>query len=156
MDFAGNNAPNTITVREQLSLQVARFGLNYHFGDPSIATAPALYTKAPQAPAFTWSGVYAGAHAGWARTEADFGTTVFPGDVFASLPLLAQFSAAGTGSANRDGFIGGGQIGANAQFNQIVIGLEADFSGIGGTATLSRTNPINPPPSTYTVTNTAD
>ena len=86
LDFAGNNSPNAVRVREQLSLQMARFGLNYHFGDARSATSLAFYTKAAQALAYTWSGIYVGAHAGWARTRADFDADVFPG-VFIAPPI---------------------------------------------------------------------
>jgi outer membrane immunogenic protein len=156
-DFEGSALP--VRVREQLSLQVARVGLNYHFGNPGVtgAVSPTLHTKAPTAwlQGFTWSGVYAGAHAGWARTRADFDTDVFFG-VFQSPINLARFSAAGTGRASADGFTGGGQLGANAQFGGMIVGLEGDISHVGSSATLSRTNPINPPPSIYTIASTTE
>lgn len=88
-----------------------------------LAAAPAFAadiaqpypTKAPvivAEPAFTWTGFYFGANAGYAW-------------------------GSGEGAANRlgmdpDGWLGGGQIGVNYQFdNNIVLGAEADFQGSG-------------------------
>ena len=131
---------------------MARFGLNYHSGDARSATAPAFYTKAAQALAYTWSGLYVGAHAGWARTRADFDADVFPG-VFDRTSGSRALQRSQNRARHSDGFSGGGQIGANAQFNRVVIGLEADVSyGGAAKATLSRTGPIAPAPSTFTAT----
>jgi outer membrane immunogenic protein len=169
-DFTGNSAPNPMAVRERLSLQIARVGLNYRFGATAAAgpaiTTTALYTKANvmkahvmKAPAraagFDWSGVYAGVNLGFARTQSDFATTVFPG-IFASPLNLAAFGAGGTGSAQHDGFTGGGQIGANGQFGALVVGLEADLSGFDGSATLNGGTAIPTiPGSSFAVTSTA-
>lgn len=77
---------------------------------PSRAQAPAA-PFAPLAPAFTWTGFYAGVNAGYAW--GDF-----------------------TGTGGRlfdeaDGFVGGGQLGYNAQFGQFVVGLETDLQWMG-------------------------
>lgn len=63
------------------------------------------------APVFTWTGFYAGVNAGYG-----FG------------------NPKGAGSAvwdNTNGFVGGGQIGYNQQFNQFVLGIETDLQGTG-------------------------
>ena len=63
-------------------------------------------------PVFTWTGFYAGVHAGygWADLETDITRSFDGGD-------------------QPDGFFGGGQIGYNYQFaNQVVLGIEADAS----------------------------
>jgi outer membrane immunogenic protein len=73
---------------------------------PSRKSAPA--TPFVQAPAFTWTGLYAGLNAGYA---------------------FGQFNdnnIAGHRFRKADGFVGGGQIGYNYQINQIVLGIEAD------------------------------
>lgn len=77
---------------------------------PSRAQAPAA-PFAPVAPAFTWTGFYAGVNAGYAW--GDF-----------------------TGTGGRlvdeaDGFVGGGQLGYNVQFGQFVVGLETDLQWMG-------------------------
>lgn len=60
-------------------------------------------------PAFTWTGFYVGANAGyaWGNVNADGFANI--GDI--------------------DGFIGGGQVGYNYQMGQFVLGLEADIQG---------------------------
>ena len=75
------------------------------------AVAPA---PAPAAPAGNWSGYYIGALLGYTW-----------GDV-----------AATGGGADIDGFDGGAYVGANYQWNQFVLGVEADglISGVDGTA----------------------
>ncbi len=79
----------------------------------------------PQAPAFvpppfTWTGIYVGGNIGWGWTNVtttDTGPGVF-GQVF---PIGSQ------SSFSENGFLGGGQIGVNWQFQQFVLGAEADF-----------------------------
>lgn len=75
------------------------------------AFAADMPTKAPYyaAPVWSWTGLYAGAHAGYG---------------------WASFSIPGvSGSSDMDGFFGGGQVGYNWQLpNNFVLGLEADIS----------------------------
>ena len=60
-------------------------------------------------PAFTWTGFYVGANAGYGWGNMDsVGVSAF---------------------SDLDGFVGGGQIGYNYQLGQIVLGVEADFQG---------------------------
>jgi outer membrane immunogenic protein len=72
------------------------------------------------APAFTWTGVYAGVHAGWGIAA--------PKENAADASVL--FTAGYSKSVNApNGFLAGPYIGANYQFsNNVVIGLEADYS----------------------------
>ncbi len=85
---------------------------------PLAARAADLPVKAPPAPAptpppFSWTGFYIGGNvgAGWSdRTVSD---TLFGLDI--------------TNQGNGATFIGGGQIGANYQINNFVLGVEADF-----------------------------
>jgi outer membrane immunogenic protein len=67
------------------------------------------------APAFTnWTGFYIGGHLGGAWSDADW----------------ADVSLTGERVGNSDsGFIGGGQVGYNQQFGNIVLGVEATLSG---------------------------
>lgn len=63
------------------------------------------------APVFTWTGFYAGVNAGYG---------------------FGKPKGAGSGIwDNTDGFVGGGQIGYNQQFNQFVLGIETDLQGTG-------------------------
>lgn len=77
------------------------------------------YTKAPVAPiAYDWSGFYLGAHAGYAWGHVN-------SDQFNTSGVFQQ-----SGSSNRDGGFGGGQIGYNLMMSpNWLIGIEADISG---------------------------
>jgi outer membrane immunogenic protein len=88
------------------------------------------------APAFSWTGFYAGVHAGYGwgdQNTGRFGNSAgFNGAVNAGTTPLSFGS-------DVDGFIGGGQIGYNYQMNSIVVGVEADlsFSDIKGTSNVN-------------------
>ena len=77
------------------------------------APAP-VYTKAPpMAPAFSWTGFYIGGNLGGAWANGNLTDSLFG----------RSFS-----TANNNGvFIVGGQVGANYQFNNFVVGAEGDF-----------------------------
>jgi outer membrane immunogenic protein len=91
--------------------------------------APRMYAKAAPvvAPIYNWSGVYAGIHAGYTfgdRTSVD--TT---GQALANVTNVNGGARPGSVGLDRDGFIGGGQIGYNWQgASPWVWGLEADIS----------------------------
>jgi outer membrane immunogenic protein len=94
-------------------------------GAASAADLPArTYTKAPAMvdPSYNWSGFYIGGNVGggWSNTRFD---AIPGGDHF----LLAGQSVS-TGNSNGN-VVGGGQIGYNWQFQQIVLGLEGTYSG---------------------------
>jgi len=78
---------------------------------PMAPAAPIAY--APQV--YNWSGVYLGGHIGGGYASSSW-----------------TDPAAGTGNDDFSswGFLGGAQVGANAQFNRLVVGLEGDFSWI--------------------------
>ena len=116
-------------------------------------------------PVFTWSGFYVGVNAGYGwqdHTDNHFHSDAFttftvsgPGNT--RLPLAGisrQHSVFGSG--NRQGFVGGSQIGATYQFtpgNGFVIGIEADIQGttFGGRG---HDGFFNTDPSFHTVTPT--
>ena len=78
--------------------------------------APA-YVSPAYAPLFTWTGFYAGINGGYG-----FGDSKGTGNALAGSP---------------NGGLVGGTIGYNYQYNQLVVGLEADadFAGVGNTQT---------------------
>jgi outer membrane immunogenic protein len=82
-----------------------------------------VVSKAPVVVLYNWSGFYIGGNIGysWGRsgTDATLGSTT--GTVFGT----------GFGSADLDGWIGGGQIGFNWQTGNTVFGLEADIQATG-------------------------
>jgi outer membrane immunogenic protein len=74
-----------------------------------------IYEPVRERNAFNWQGLYFGANAGygWGNDNA----ASYNGDF------------GGNGNLNPSGWMGGGQIGYNAQFNWLVLGLEADLQG---------------------------
>jgi outer membrane immunogenic protein len=71
---------------------------------------------------FDWTGLYVGAHGGWAQAPIDFpGAPAYP---------------AGPPRQTLNGALVGGQAGFNWQIQKLVLGIEADFSwadGMSGT-----------------------
>ncbi|GLS19892.1 membrane protein [Labrys miyagiensis] len=83
----------------------------------------------PSISAFSWTGFYAGANIG--GTWADYKNRLYtPGGGFPFFITrdARAISAAGTGSSNSSGVIGGLQAGYNYQWNSWVFGVEADIS----------------------------
>lgn len=82
----------------------------------SAADLGRMPVKAPPAPyvvpVYNWNGFYIGGHVGWGRTESSWSET------FTGL----------SGDNSENGFLGGGQIGYNWQFNNILLGIEGQIS----------------------------
>jgi outer membrane immunogenic protein len=84
--------------------------------DLPMAPAPAPVAPVAYAPpVYNWSGFYVGGHIGGGFANSSWGD---------------PFNGA-TNTFSDGGFLGGAQIGANAQFNWLVVGLEGDFSWTG-------------------------
>ncbi len=64
---------------------------------------------------FGWQGPYMGINAGYGWGNSEPATITGPG------------ASGSSGSVNLDGWFGGAQVGYNAQFNALVLGLEADI-----------------------------
>lgn len=105
---------------------------------PSRRPAPAPYVAVP---VFTWTGFYIGVNAGYGFSDSNRNTigtgAVANGAAFGTgatpvIPVAGAFP--GFGNNDRDGFVGGGQIGYNYQFGNIVLGVEADiqYTDFGG------------------------
>ena len=115
----------------------------------SLATASALSAFAADLPSRKepaivpppplWTGFYAGLNAGY-----NFGTNqnvdvqniappwTFVDDGSAIVPGNAAFALGGLASIAQSGFVGGGQVGYNYQYNSsFLLGLEADIQGAG-------------------------
>ncbi len=98
--------------------------------DLPVRPAPAPVAPVAYAPpVYNWSGFYIGGNIGGGFADSSW-----------SDPFTG-----GTNTFSKDGFIGGGQIGANAQFNWLVVGIEGDFdwTGLKGSGTDSLGNSIN-------------
>ena len=93
-------------------------GTEMYSGKESKAVAPA-----PPACDFSWTGFYLGVNAGygWGSSDTDFHPRPDAASFFSLEPTSLD--------PDPDGFIGGGQIGYNFQWNWLVLGLEADFQG---------------------------
>jgi outer membrane immunogenic protein len=92
----------------------------------TAATAADLPTKAPQPPAYSWSGCYVGINGGAGASASNFNTGVGVGGYLTGTDP-ATVDADGSGSANDTRAVGGGQLGCNWQSNTVVFGLEGDF-----------------------------
>jgi len=83
-----------------------------HAADLGLPRPPPPPQPVYVAPVFTWTGFYIGGNLGVAWTKGDVTDSL--GDVSFNYAQNAVFA-------------GGGQIGANYQFNWLVVGVEADF-----------------------------
>ncbi|MFN3685850.1 outer membrane protein [Salinarimonas sp.] len=109
----------------------------------TMAPAPAPFVAAP---VFTWTGFYAGVHAGgaWQDLRARRGAFV-PGTLLPDpnnnnndngngngIAGFGVFAPATLGPRDRGTFMGGGHLGYNQQFGAFVLGGELDLSWMGG------------------------
>jgi outer membrane immunogenic protein len=109
---------------------------------PPAAPPPMAPAYVPAPPPFTWTGIYVGGNIGWGWTSVNL-TDTGPGPFGQVFPIGTQQSF------NQNGFLGGAQVGVNWQFQQFVIGAEADFDataiklsqGAGGFGNGSYTDP---------------
>ncbi len=116
--------PILSVVSGNVSDHILRAGLNYRFGDPMPATAPAMAVKAPPIPqaVYDWSGFYAGGNFGYAvgrnpTTENTFGVFGNGSEAFTHVPR---------------GMIGGIQAGYNFMpLNWLALGFEGDYQLAG-------------------------
>src|SRR4051794_28980719 len=84
-------------------------------GFPHFALAADMPLKAPPAPmppSFSWTGFYVGGNIGGAWAQRSWNDNLF---------------GLNFGRSSDGVFIGGGQVGFNYQFSNIVLGAEADF-----------------------------
>ena len=116
---------------------------------PSLPALPAL----PIAETFAWKGSYAGLNAGgeWNSnaTANLLSAPIFVAPGVGEEPWAASSSMASarTLATQGAGFIGGGQIGYNWRVNEsFVVGMEADFQGIAGSANSGTSTSLLPAP----------
>ena len=115
---------------------------------PTIVMAP-----------FSWAGFYVGVNGGYADPTAKLSVT--PGGLWANPKLdddWPYFSPASPGIGNAGaaaiglhGFIGGAQAGYNAQFNNLVLGVEADadYMSLNGSYATIKYDGVGGPPAQY-------
>lgn len=104
----------------------------------ALLAAPAIAADLPMtapiaapvaAPAWSWTGIYIGAHGGgtWGRAEIAHSAIVAPAGQ--ALPEdAAAVTAASSPLLNPNGYVAGGHAGFNYQTGSLVLGLEGDFS----------------------------
>ncbi|KAA2234746.1 outer membrane protein [Salinarimonas soli] len=113
-------------MKKLLLSTVALMGLTVAAGAADLPRR-AMAPVAPilSVPVFTWTGFYVGVHAGYAFGDSDIRTTgVLQGNIN-NVNALARPPSL---SVDKEGFIGGAQIGFNYQFGMFVAGIEADLS----------------------------
>ena len=96
--------------------------LTAYAADLPMAPPPPPMAPAFVPPPFTWAGIYVGGNIGWGWTNVnltDTGPTPFG--------FGAVFPLGSTQSVSQNDFLGGAQVGVNWQFQQFVVGAEADF-----------------------------
>ena len=98
---------------------------------PRAAAAADMPLKAPEAPAYQWSGCYIGVNLGGGTSGTNFSSSVGPGThLLGGDPVVV--AASGGGGANADGVLAGGQAGCNWQTGMLVLGIEGDFDYFHG------------------------
>jgi outer membrane immunogenic protein len=146
----------------------AAAGLGLAFGASAFAAdlgrpGPApIYTKAPLAVPFNWTGFYAGAQAGygWSNGDVDVAPTSTTTIIGITGPTVSGMAAAVPGDfpTSAKGFIGGGTLGYNVQTGQFVWGVETDLSwaDIKGTNSQTGVGTITGAPFVIAATGTAE
>jgi outer membrane immunogenic protein len=113
--------------------------------------APRPYTKAPPPPpvaAYNWTGFYIGASGGYGWNQGSnvalSSVPVTPAGADVGLAIGAANAIPTALSTQPKGFLAGGEIGYNYQWQQWVLGVEADFSGanISGSANANAVAPV--------------
>jgi outer membrane immunogenic protein len=114
--------PPLMVANSSIHDNIFRVGLNYRFGampyQAAVAPSPSMPVKAPVAAPYSWTGFYFGGNVGYSAARDKIVQT-FPGfnfDQFTFAPI---------------GWIGGGQLGANAQTGSVVFGVEGDWQWSG-------------------------
>ncbi|HML07076.1 MAG TPA: outer membrane beta-barrel protein [Xanthobacteraceae bacterium] len=92
----------------------------------TAAVAADMSVKAAAAPSYQWSGCYVGLNLGGGASTTNFGSTVDPG-TYLKTSDPATVGGSGSGGANADGVLAGGQAGCNFQSGTLVYGLEGDL-----------------------------
>jgi outer membrane immunogenic protein len=112
----------TITACATLSLAITAFG-----GPEPMPSGKEMKQVAPAPPEcdYTWTGFYLGGNGGYGWGSADTRFEPLPDAV-----TFGDLEPTTLRSVDPSGFIGGGQIGFNWQWNKwLVLGVEADFQG---------------------------
>lgn len=103
------------------------------FAAVSVLALPAAAQDAPD-----WSGLYVGAHGGWASSSTS-GALGYNDPAFPGITAADVFGSVDRDLIDADGWLGGVQIGYNHQISAIVVGIEADIAHVESDASGSFT-----------------
>jgi outer membrane immunogenic protein len=113
-------------------------------GLAAAADFPVYKAPASGISGLAWSGYYVGAHAGYSWFDRGVSVSYVEGTP-ANVPATVAAGALPLNfPAVRGGVIGGGQVGFNRRFDNWVLGLETDLSGIGRDSTQTRRTSVAP------------
>jgi len=130
-----------------------------HAADPSqLPVLRGSFQDAPRVYRTNWDGVYFGGHAGYSSHDFDFTRTTTGLQEYmlresALAQIVGQWQLLGTSNTRSSGF--GGFVGYNAQYEDAVIGIEANYTHFAAksgssaaslTRTLSAVDGVSPPP----------
>jgi outer membrane immunogenic protein len=134
---------------QKLVVAIATFATIVARASALAADLPVKAPPPPPAAVHSWTGWYVGLNAGYAwsdHTSTDVvGTPNFASGLNGAPQGLAGAVAGATTSipvGNAGGFIGGGQVGYNYQFKNVVAGLEADIQGLFGIGSGATANTV--------------
>ncbi|KAA2235356.1 outer membrane protein [Salinarimonas soli] len=115
---------------------VALLGLTMTAGAADLPrrTVAPMVSPIVAVPVFTWTGFYVGVNAGYGfgDNKNDQSTYFIPTST--GIPVAGNLTISNFGNDNREGFVGGAQVGYNFQFGMFVAGIEADlqYADFGG------------------------
>jgi outer membrane immunogenic protein len=118
--FAQLGGLSDVSTAGSQTIDVVRAGVSYKFGEPAPNVA-VPYAKVPAiaAPHANWAGFYLGGHGGYGWGDDP---------VTIPAPFFEQIDSGSISGFKTSGWIVGGQVGHNWQYERFVTGLEADFS----------------------------
>ena len=125
---------SALSVKLHLSSVILIGVLGSAFAADMPVKAP-VYKARTVAPINNWTGFYVGGHAGWGWVRA---STTLLTDPSGAFPPGFKFCC------DRDGFLGGGQVGFNWQTGNWVFGVEGDWSAAKSHRTVIINSPIIP------------
>ena len=109
-------------------------------GTPVLAADMAVKSPPAPAPVYNWTAFYFGGNVGygWGRAPTDVNVPTIPDLDTVTIGLttfLIPVPGASFSDPNRmNGVNGGPQLGCNAQFGGLVLGVETDWQGVAGHA----------------------
>ena len=115
---------------------VALLGLTMTAGAADLPRRTVAPMVAPvvAVPVFTWTGFYVGVNAGYGFGDSNSDQTSYFIGTNTGVPTAGTLTLNNFRGDDREGFVGGAQVGYNIQFGAFVAGIEADlqYADLGG------------------------